>query len=108
MPEYEGEEWVEVEPINHIQTGQSEYHYEYRFDIVPIDEIDEDINLPGGVDIERIEDGIRYQYKEREPIIIQENRCLRREGGNRKDAEKQTYHALSILDSEGFMRLREI
>lgn len=97
-----------VKPINHIMDRKMVYD----FDSVAIDDIPDDVNVSGveidyvngvedDVDIKDFDGVVRYQYRDREAVFITEDGVFSSVNAREREAEKQCYFALSILDEYG-------
>lgn len=101
---HNGDDWQRIRPIQKIPQKNGVKEYRYSFKEVHIDEIPEGVILPDGAYIvERGDNHIIYQYRERPRVLITEDACYAKEKSDLNDAEKQAYHCLSILDSKGLV-----
>lgn len=102
--QYNGEEWVRARPIQKIPKKNGEKKYRYSFGEVHIDDIPDNVTLPNGASIvERGDEIIVYQYRERPSVLVTPKACYAKKSDDLSDAEKQAYHCLSILDSKGLV-----
>lgn len=102
-------EYVEVKAVNHIDSNGSHYEYKHSFERVHVDEVDDvEVVSMRGAEIEREEveelgTVVVYRYDGEDPVFLTEEKVFARSDSNIRDAENQAYHALSVLDSKGFV-----
>lgn len=89
-----------VDPVHH----RIDDSHDYSFGSVAVDEVDLDEIDTDNVTVEREEEGIVWQYGDKPEVLIKEDGVYS-DSQNRKEAERQAYFALSILDSKGYVSL---
>lgn len=96
------EDHKEANPINERTVDGTTYRYEYSFKGVDVGAIDEDM-APNNVDMEHQGDCVRWQYGDRCPVFIYEDKVTYPSEYQEKVADNQAYFALSILADEGMV-----
>lgn len=100
-----GEEWHRVRPIDHIESGGRSRDRPFGFTrAFPSDIPNTELDVPPNAGYEMVDGNVaRYQYGNRVPIVVTANGPYSRPTVSKKDAEKQAYFAMSILDEHGLV-----
>lgn len=102
--ELDGDCLRKVAPINRVEKRDDVYKYRYTYSTIFVDDIDENIDIPTGVRLSIVDDGIlEYQYNDEPRVIITEDGTFVDKDTQRKEGEQQAYFALSVLASEGYV-----
>jgi len=93
--------FVEVVPTNRVRGETSVHEYEYTFTEAHVDEVER--LDPDGVNIQRVEGGLRWQYEGEVPVWVESFGVFARKNDDITQAEEQAYYAVSILASNGYV-----
>lgn len=96
------DEMKEVDPVNTREYGDRTYTDEYTYGKVFVAEVPIGFSQEN-VGFMRMSDSIRWEYKDKVPIVIEQDRVLCPEGANVEEAQNQAFFALSILSDNGYV-----
>lgn len=96
------QESKKVKPVNTREVNGSVVADRYEYGKVFISEVPSDFNQKG-VDFKKGSNYIRWQYRNKCPILIGEDEVLAKKGADTTEAQNQAYFALSILSDGGYV-----
>ncbi len=92
----------EVKPRRIVDVDGGKYEYRYSYGSVAVDEMDDFMEINGRTYAKK-GDYLLTEYGYEEPLLIDSESVYMRPGGDRHEAERQAYYALSILASKGLV-----
>lgn len=106
VPEKQGEienQFGEADPVKWDDRDGRSTRKNFRFGSTHVGSLDTFTCSIGDVETEVREDTLVWKYHGKCPVIIMDERVLTPKACNRKERERQTYYALSYLDSKGLV-----
>lgn len=97
------EDMVEIVVVKQYETNDKRYKYRYKFTKAHADEVTEEDLEDAWGDAHVDEDGLWWRFEDKPEVLVTEEKVYAHKGDSIRDAEHQSYFALSWLDEKGYV-----